>query len=61
MSVSLALFDLLCEAANAIDSLRQECSPGSDAWCALTQLVQWVDGTIDQLVESVGIDEEDEP
>jgi hypothetical protein len=61
MSPALALFDLLCEAANAVDALRASCLPGGEAWCALTEIVQALDGLIDRVVCSNGFEEDGEP
>ena len=61
MSVALALFNALCDVANALEQLREMHTPGSDAWCACTDIIIGVDTIIDTLVHSNGlqIDNED--
>jgi hypothetical protein len=56
-SVSLILFKALCEAADTVEGYRGQYTPGSQEWCALTELVQQVDGLIDTLVLSPAIEE----
>lgn len=58
LSLGLAVFQRLCEAGNALDTLRETLCPGSDAWVALTELVHGVDAMIDWLVESPPLEED---
>ena len=55
MSVGLALFHQLCDVGNALDAWRDRHAPGSDAWCALTDILLGLDAAIDTLVHSQGL------
>lgn len=59
MTLAWQMFQGLCELTNALEKLREDYPPGSDGWCALTQLVQGLDTFIDWLVESDGLEEEE--
>ena len=58
MSLGLAVFHGLCQAGNELAALRECALPGSDTWCALTELVQALDLCIDMLVDSAPLEEE---
>lgn len=58
-SLGLAVFHHLCAAGNALEALRNTCSPGSDAWVALCELMHGVDTLIDTLVESPPLEEDE--
>ena len=55
MSVALALFTALCDVGTALEQLRDLHPPGSDAWCALTDIIMSLDAAIDTLVLSSGL------
>jgi hypothetical protein len=57
---ALAAFDILCACGNELQALRDEEREGSDPWTGLTELIQAVDGIIDGLVRSTGLDGDDE-
>lgn len=52
MSLGLEVFHRLWEAGNALEVLREKVPPGSDAWIALTEMLQRIDQSIDELVKS---------
>lgn len=57
MSLGLAVFHSLCQAGNELEALQAVALPGSDTWCALTELVQAIDLCIDLLVDSAPLEE----
>jgi hypothetical protein len=57
MSVGLILFEALCQAADAVDTQRQQYDPCSQEWLALTQMVDQIDAVIDALVTSAPLEE----
>ena len=59
--LALTLFHQLCDVGNALEQLGRCTTPGSDAWCACTDIIIGVDTIIDTLVHSNGlqIDNED--
>lgn len=59
MSLALCLFQHLCAVGNALELLRETFAPASDPWLALTDILGALDETIDLLVHSDGLDEED--
>jgi hypothetical protein len=59
MSLALALFKQLCDVGNALEYYRDLHAPGSDDWTALTEILGLLDLSIDRLVRSNGIDDED--
>lgn len=62
MSLGLAVFHTLCEAGNALAAYREEVTlPGSDAWVALTEMLDTIDRCIDMLVESPALEKHDVP
>lgn len=59
-STGLLVFEALCQAGDTIAAAREPYGPGTDAWCALTELLQGVDALIDQVVTADAIEEEDD-
>ena len=53
--IALELFHRLCDVGNALDRLRDLHPPGSDAWCACTDILLSLDAAIDTLVLSNGL------
>lgn len=58
MSQGLLVFEALCQAATALERVRDDCALGSAAWCAITELVLGLDTIIDRLID---FPEEDTP
>ena len=58
--LGLAVFDVLCRCGNALDALREETRPGSEAWLALTCVVQAIDVLIDAVVDGPAIEAEED-
>ena len=58
-STGLHLFTVLCDCGNAIAQRRECYDPGSDAWLALTELLQGLDALVDMLVLSAPLEEPD--
>jgi len=52
MSVGLIVFHALCDAGNTVVACRDAYLPGSDAWLALDQMRDQIDGLITALVRS---------
>ena len=50
VSVALTLFHQLCDVGNALEQLRELHAPGSDDWCACTDIIIGLDAAIDTLV-----------
>lgn len=59
-SLGLDVFQCLCDAANQIERLRQDCAEGSTGWCACTEILAVLDGEIDRLVASPALDDDEE-
>ena len=55
MSVALALYNAMCDVGNVLEAWRDRYTPGSDDWCAATEVLGWLDAAVDMLVESTGI------
>jgi len=55
-SVSALIFDVLCEAGNAIAAQRERFDPASDGWLQLTQMLDAIDTLVDQIVLSPAIE-----
>jgi len=58
--LGLTLFDHLCAVGNALEAYRDTHAPASDAWTALTCILGLLDESIDLLVRSDGIDDEED-
>lgn len=54
------VFQTLCVAGNMIEALREGVRPGSDTWCALTELLQAIDACLDTLVDSAPLEGEED-
>lgn len=59
MSLGLVIFEKLCATGNELEALKEVALPGSDTWCALTELVQAIDLCIDLLIDSAPLEEGD--
>jgi hypothetical protein len=55
LSLSLALFDSLCDVGNALEALRDMYVPESDQWIWHTEVLGLLDMAVDLLVESNGL------
>lgn len=53
--VALTLFHALCDVGTLLDAWRDASTPGSDAWCAATQILGALDRAVDLLVDSSGL------
>lgn len=60
MSVALHLFENLCLVGNALEALRDSYPVMSDQWLWHTEVLSLLDLSIDMLVHSDGIDDEDD-
>ena len=58
-STGLRLFQQLCDLGNALDAWRNTHPPGSDDWCACTEIILGLDAAIDTLVHSHGMHDDD--
>ena len=58
-SLGLTLFRQLCDVGNALEMLRDMYVPESDQWLWHTEVLAMLDATVDMLVGSDGIDDED--
>ena len=56
----LLLFQRLCELGNALEGLRDMFVPESDQWLWHTEVLAMLDETVDMLVRSDGIEEDDD-
>ena len=56
MSLGLIVFQKLCDVGNALQCLRDQQTPGTDAWVGLEELVQGIDRLINQVVDSEGLE-----
>jgi hypothetical protein len=54
----LLVFHALCDCGTTLAACRDDYPPGSDAWTALTCLVQTVDDLIDALVCGPALEED---
>lgn len=59
MSLGLAAFRALADAARTCDALRAGCAPGTPAWVALTECVLALEGLLAALVEGDPLEEEE--
>ena len=59
-SLGLTLFKKLCEVGNAVEWLRDTYDPSTDAWLFHTEALAMLDEVVDLLVDSTGIDDEDD-
>ena len=59
-SLGLQLFHRLCEIGNGLEYVRDRHAPGSDDWTMLTEMLGWLDGAVDMLVLSSGLEGEGE-
>jgi hypothetical protein len=56
MSTALALFQAMCDVGNVMEAWRDRFPPASDDWCAATEVLGWLDAAVDLLVESEGLE-----
>lgn len=60
MSLGLQLFTALCEVGNALEQVRDTYEVMTDQWLWHTEVLGLLDASIDMLVYSNGIDDEDD-
>jgi len=60
MSTALQLFRALCDVGNSLERARDLYQPWSDDWVMLTEILATLDAAVDMLVESAGIEEDDD-
>ena len=58
--IALALFRALCEVGNALEQVRDTYPVMTDQWLWHTEVLGLLDASIDMLVHSNGIDDEDD-
>ena len=54
--IALALYKAMCDVGNVLEAWRDRYTPGSDDWCAATEVLAWLDAAVDVLVRSEGLD-----
>lgn len=59
-SLGLTLFKQLCEVGNLMEAWRDRYAPGSDDWCAATEVLGLLDAAVDLLVDSDGLGGDDD-
>ena len=58
-STGLLIFQRLCELGNALEMLRDMFVPESDQWIWHTEILAMLDETVDFLVYSDGLEDDD--